>query len=222
MRYITTNNPVADAAAHVAESLKQHLSRGERVLWLLSGGSGIAVGVAASQQLGDTSLANLHVTMTDERYGPVGHPDENWQQLLSAGFAVPGAKLYRPLKGADRATTTTAFDGWLKTQFAQADYRIAIFGLGSDGHTAGIKPDTSAVSASGYATSFDGEDFERITITFQAINRLDEAVIQASGTDKAPIIYRLRHDRPSLSDTPASILHKVPLSTLYTNNKEEN
>ncbi|MFI5212423.1 MAG: 6-phosphogluconolactonase [Candidatus Saccharimonadales bacterium] len=221
MHYIYSNQPVTSAAEHVAQVITQHLNAGEQVLWLLSGGSGVAVAVAAAQQLQGIDLKKLSVTLTDERYGKLGHADENWQQLLDAGLSLPGAKLYRPLHGNDRTATTIAFESWIKTQLTAADYAIGIFGIGSDGHTAGIKPHTSATSAGKFATDFSGDDFERITITYQTIIRLDEAVIQATGADKRPIIERLLHERPSLNDFPASILHKIPLVTLYTNNTLE-
>ena len=37
--------------------------------------------------------------LTDERYGPVGHPDSNWSQLLQKGFDLPQAKLVPVLTG---------------------------------------------------------------------------------------------------------------------------
>jgi 6-phosphogluconolactonase/glucosamine-6-phosphate isomerase/deaminase len=221
MHYTQTDDPISAAAQHLAASLLAHLDADERVLLLLSGGSGIAIALALSHQLAGHDLHSLVITLTDERYGKVGHEHENWQQLLNAGFSAPGAKLYRPLKQHDRATTTKKFDVWLKAQMSLADYRVGIFGLGSDGHTAGIKPHSNAVSAGGYVTAFDGEDYERITITFQAINQLDEAVIQASGTDKVAVIKQLFHSKAGFNDFPAAFLRKVPVSTLYTNQQEE-
>lgn len=221
MNFIYTTQPIDDAAAHVATSLRQHLTQGEHVLWLLSGGSGEAIALKAVAQLTNVDFSNLTVSLTDERYGPVGHPDENWQQLLDAGFLVPGATVYRPLQGDDRATTTTKFSAWLAEQLLAADYRLGIFGIGSDGHTGGIKPGTSAVTATEDATSFVGADFERITITFPVIRQLDEIVVQASGSEKAPIIRQLFEGGPSPNDLPSAILLETPNTTLYTDIKQE-
>lgn len=221
MNFIYTNQPVDDAAAAVATTLTDHLSRGERVLLLLSGGSGAAIALAAARQLDNTDLSQLFVSMTDERYGPVGHPDENWQQLLDAGFALPGATTYRPLTGESRAATTAAFATWLSEQLPAADYKLGIFGFGTDGHTAGIKPHSPAVSSTELAAAFTGDDFERITITFETIRQLDEAVVQASGPEKRPVIRDLLAATLSPGDQPAQILRTIPRTTLYTNNHKE-
>lgn len=222
MKYIQTDQPVIEAADHIAAAIKHHLANGERVLWLLSGGSGAAIAVAASERLADTDLTNLSVTMTDERYGPLGHPDENWQQIIEAGFSVPNATLYRPLSSGDIASTATAWGLWLTHALNTTDFAIGVFGIGADGHTAGIKPHTSATTATQAIAAFTGDDFERLTITFPVIERLDEVVIQASGDDKAAIIRELLAGHGALDDAPAQILTTVPDSTLYTTINQEN
>lgn len=216
MRYITTRQPVVEAARHIAATITSHLTQGDRVLWLLSGGSGAAVALAVARQLASIDLHNLSITMTDERYGPIGHPDENWQQIINAGFSTPNATLYRPLSGQNRPDAVAAWTDWLQTQLAQAQFSIGIFGIGPDGHTAGIKPHSSAVHAIEPIVAFTGNDFERLTVTFPTIRRLDELVIQASGDDKAAVIRQLVSGHVSLDDLPAQILTTVPTSTLYT------
>ena len=219
--YVFTNHPVEEATDNIVKVLKLHLEKGDRVLWLLSGGSGINVAIRASKKLEGIDLTNLFVGLTDERYGLVGHKDENWQQLLDNSLSLPGANLYRTLTGQDIDQTTTAFDNWLKSQLEKSDYKIGIFGFGADGHTAGIKPDSSAVSAPNLAASFIGDDFERITVTFKTIKQLDEVVIQASGINKLPIIRDLMNSNIPLNKQPVQILKLVPHATLYTNNKKE-
>lgn len=221
MNYVYTDNPIEDSARAVSESILKQLSAKKRVLWLLSGGSGSAIVTLASKYLRDHNLSNLSATMTDERYGPVGHKDENWQELLDSGFELPKANLYRPLIGEDRNKTTLALEKWLDTQIKNSDYIIGVFGIGEDGHTAGIKPGTPAVSSSGLVTSFIGDDFERITITFNMIKKVDEAVIQASGTNKRSIINNLLHGIVPLNQQPAQILKIIPQTTFYSDNKRE-
>lgn len=222
MHYVTTNQPVIEAATHIAATIAQHLGNEDRVLWLLSGGSGAAIAVATSQRLEGFDLHNLSITMTDERYGAVGHADENWQQIMSAGFSAPGATLYRPLVGQNIPDTVSRWDTWLTAALANADFSIGIFGIGSDGHTAGIKPHTSATTADGAIAAFTGDDFQRLTITFPVIEHLDEVVIQASGDDKAAIINKLVTGHAALDDMPAQVLTTAPASTLYTTVKQEN
>lgn len=220
MKYVYSQT-TSQAIEHIVSSLTSHLMTGERVLWILSGGSGGAVCVEVSRRLKDVPLENLLVTLSDERFGPIGHPDENWQQLLDAGLHLPGATLYRPLIGENRQLTTLRFGEWIEKTILSGVYTVGVFGIGPDGHTAGIKPGTSAVSADGWATDFSGSDFERITMTFQAIAHVDEAIIQAMGADKAPTLKQLLNTHTPPKEQPAQILRSLSQATLYTDYKEE-
>lgn len=211
---------IETVADYLAAQIKKHLDEGEHVLWLVSGGSGIEVGCLAAQKLAGTDLTNLAVTLTDERYGDIGHADENWQQLLDSGFALPGALLYRPLTGEARDVTATRFGDWLAGQIERADYSIGLFGIGTDGHTAGIKPDSAAIGGRGWAIDFTGEDFERITMTFPAIEALDEVVVQAFGEGKAVVLHQLLNDDTSPETSPMQVLKQVRKSTLFTDVEE--
>lgn len=217
MHYNHSSHPITDSANHVARRIREQLTAGDTVLWLLSGGSGTTIAIEAAKQLQDApNLKSLTISLTDERYGELGHAEENWQQLLDLGFSLPGARTYRPLRGSDRLSTKEAFDTWIKKQLAASTYRIGIFGIGTDGHTAGIKPDSDATSAGGTSVLFKGDDFERLTITYQTIAKLHEAVIQASGENKKEVLEHLVNKTASLSAMPAQILHKVPVTTLYS------
>lgn len=214
------SNPVQASAEHLARTITEKLANNKKVFWFLSGGSGINVVIEAARQLAGQDLHNLFVTLTDERYGPVGHPDENWQQLLDGGFDLPGANLYRPLIGEDQITTANRFGAWVSQHMAEAHYSIGLFGIGSDGHTAGIKPHSSAVTANAWTEYFQGDDFERITITLLPISQLNEAVTQVSGPDKLPVLVSLLGETVSVVDQPAQALKHIPISTLYTDNEE--
>ncbi len=213
-----TDNPIEQAGMAAADSIIDHLDKDERVLLLLTGGSGLAIANHICDQLKSIKKNNLYVSVTDERYGDVGHKDENWQQLLNNGFNLPGANLYRPLNGKSRNKATTDFSNWLTEQIYKADYKIALFGFGTDGHTAGVKPHTEAVDSPNFADSFTGEDFERITMTPKAISLLDEAIIQASGIAKIPVLSSLMNETIDIHDQPVQVLKSVPVVKLFTNN----
>lgn len=222
MNYIYTEQPIEAAAEAVANSILGHINKGESVLWLLTGGSGLKIATVAGQILKEHDLSKLTVSLTDERYGAIGHKDENWQQLIDSGLELPGAVLYRPLTGESREKTTEQFSKWLEQQLNSNDFKIALFGFGTDGHTAGIKPGSSATTSASFASSFTGNDFERITITYPGIELIDEAIIQASGEDKKPIINNLLSGNIDINQQPAQILRKIPVATLFSNNKKEN
>ncbi|HSX30230.1 MAG TPA: 6-phosphogluconolactonase [Candidatus Saccharimonadales bacterium] len=214
---ITSIEPVA---AHIAGLLVHSLNLDNRTLWLVPGGSSIAVTAAVCKLLEGEDLHNLYVTLTDERYGPVGHKDSNWQQMVDAGLTLPGARLVPVIGGQDRLTTTNTFNQTMQALLDGVEYRIGFFGVGADGHTAGILPGSPAVTAETLVTSYRGNDFERITITPKAIARLDAAVVYGVGHDKAPVFDSLESSRP-LDEQPAQALKMVADLTIFNDCKGE-
>lgn len=134
---IITDDQVAE---YLASSIKHHLENNESVFWLVAGGSSIPVAVSASKILTGSNLKNLSVSLTDERYGPIGHKDSNWQQLHDAGFVLSGARLLPVLEGDNLENTVLSYAGMLSSQIKNCHFSIGLFGIGLDGHTVGILP----------------------------------------------------------------------------------
>jgi len=209
---------VADA---LAQTITNQLRRGKKVLWLVPGGSAIAVAAEAAKQIAAVPHQTLTVTLTDERYGPVDHADSNWRQLAEAGFDLPNARMLPVLTGTDRTTTAAAFGEMLQRELQTADWAIGLFGMGADGHTAGMLPNSPAITATGYAEAYDAPNFERITMTPKAVLHLDEAIVYAVGPEKWPALKRLKDSQP-VAEQPAQILKHVPSLTVYTDYEENN
>lgn len=222
MRYHRVTS-TAPAIEHLSARLSAVLGAGKSVLWLLSGGSGAAVCVAVSQRLAADGIdtSRLFMTMSDERYGPVGHADENIQQLLDAGFDTGDGTLYRPLIGEPRAVTTRRFADWLEATRAACDVTIAALGIGPDGHTAGIKPGSPAVTSAAAAVDFGGDDFERITICGGWLAHIDEAVVQAMGEAKWPTLRRLFDESVSPDEQPAQLIKQIASVDIFTDYDKE-
>ncbi len=213
----TTANPEV-AAGFLAERILEQLKDGKKVLWLVPGGSAIAVATLAAKIISEHPHSNLIVTLTDERYGAVGHTDSNWQQLMDKGFSLPQAKLLPVLEGSDRTMTTKKFNTIIEAGFKEALYKIGLFGVGSDGHTAGILPESKAVDSLDWVCGYDTPQFVRITITPKAITELDEAVVFAQGKEKWPVIESLEKEI-NANLQPVQILKKVPRLTIFTDKK---
>jgi len=212
---ITSTKPVID---YLVKILNSRLESGQKVFWLVTGGSAIAIAVEVSKQLDEKLLHNLTITLTDERYGIVGHRDSNWQQLKDNGFSLPTATLKPVLSGEPMPETTANFAKMLKAMFREADFSLGLFGIGPDGHTAGILPGSSAVNEKSLAHGYDGGIYQRITMTVPAIAKLDEAVVYVVGEPKWAVLDQLERDLP-LSKQPAQILKQVPKLTIFNDYK---
>ncbi len=210
---------IEQAANFIATIIHQKTKLGVNILLFVTGGSSIQVALKIAEILKENTFNNLTVMLTDERYGPINHTDSNWQQLIGQGFNIKGAKLIPILTGDDANTTTQKFNEELHEEFKKDSYKIGLFGIGADGHTAGILPDTSAVNSPNLADTYKTEKFERITMTPKAIIQLDEAVIFAKGQDKWPTLEKLKNKVVDLNEQPAQILKKVPLLTMFTDKK---
>ncbi len=178
------------------------------------------VAVEASLLLSDHAHKGLVVTLADERYGAVGHADSNWTQLAAKGFVLPDALLLPVLVGLDRKDAETHFEELLEREIKNTLYRIGLFGIGPDGHTAGILPKSAAASADSLACAYTAGKFERITMTPKAIAMLDEAVVFADGPEKWPTLAQL-HDDATIEEQPAQALKRVPKITLFTDSPIE-
>ena len=215
---IKNTTEIKTVAEFIALSISDKLKTGKQVLFFVTGGSSIAVCVEVAKILMQNSHQNLTIMLTDERYGPLNHPDSNWFQLISRGFNLGEARLIPILTGDNCQDTTEKFNANLKEEFKKDSYKIGLFGIGADGHTAGILPNTSAVNSPDLATTYKTEKFERITMTPKAIMQLNEVVVFAKGEDKWPTLEKLKNE-VELNEQPAQILKKVPLLIMFTDYK---
>lgn len=196
--------------------LQQKLDEGKKVLWFISGGSNIPITVDIMSRL-RIPAANMTLILSDERYGEAGHQDSNWQQLLQAGLNIKKVRtLATLLPGASLEETTSHQNIQIKNALAGSDYVVAQFGIGDDGHVAGILPGSPAVSntpemAVGYTT----EVFDRITMTFSAIEHVDLAYCFVYGSGKKTALTTLCTTEASPSEQPSQILKRLPEVYIY-------
>lgn len=204
----------------LASKLGEWLEQDRKVLWLLSGGSNIAISVEAfnilKKEYPARIMPNLAVTLTDERFGKVGHHDSNWQHLLDAGFVMSEIWSVPVLNNIPLDKTVEKFTENYKELSHWADVVIGQFGIGPDGHIAGILPGSVAVTSKENVCGYDGGKFIRVTLTLHAIRSIDIAYSFAFGSSKKEAIQKLHKDDVSVSDEPAEILKKIPESYLFS------
>jgi 6-phosphogluconolactonase len=223
MQFIKTDSAYT-AAKHISKTIEEHLSKGEKVLWLIAGGSAIKVAAHINKNLADKNVDNLLITLTDERFVPAGDPDSNWQQLLEADFNAGGAKVFPILDNSGQEETADKYDKLLKRLILQADYKIALFGMGPDGHIAALFPGYPQLHEKEYfAVSFNNSPKPpsgRLTMTFEAIKNLDEAVIFATGEEKRIALEKLMQQN-SVDELPAQFLKNLSKLTIFNDQTGE-
>jgi 6-phosphogluconolactonase/glucosamine-6-phosphate isomerase/deaminase len=210
------------------ERINTELRRGKRVVWLLSGGSNIPLAVAAMQQIQEELTPKLTIIPMDERYGPVGHTDSNIRQLFDAGFDPKQAMFIPVLRGVPLTDTINLFARHLRqpldhrNKYPESNIIIGQFGVGPDGHTAGILPHSPAAEeTTALAVGYQASDFMRITLTFSVLRQVDVAFGFAYGPVKRAALQQLRDSNLLLVDQPAQILKVIPEACVYNDQLEE-
>ena len=209
---------VDEAAADLATRINQHLIDHDKVLWLLSGGSAVAIAAQIWPQLNPTSPDQLMVGQIDERFGPLDHPNSNWLALTRAGLDFAQATPIPILRGqADAVATAKNYNDRLSAALKSADFRIGLLGIGTDGHTAGILPHSQAVfEQEVLAINYQGPDFNRITVTPKALGLLDLAAVYLQGSAKQPVLTQLSESIDPF-DQPAQLLKLATQVMVYNN-----
>lgn len=205
---------------HIVEYIYERLSRDSSMLLLVSGGSNIQAAVEVQRQLlKRTSLEKLIVGLIDERYGPKYHKNSNWQQLKDAGWNENVGKMLEVLEDTSTILLDTAetYDRALMDVHNICDETVAIFGIGSDGHTAGILPHSPIVDSKKMVDCFTGPDYERISITPTFMSHIDHGVVAAFGENKKEALVQAFKDGP-VNDVPARSLAAVKSLIVYTDN----
>ncbi len=149
------------------------------------------------------------VGMIDERFGEKFHAQSNELMIQNTGLlhylTMRGIIFHPILQGEEGIIeTTTNYDNQVRSMFSQYQSLIAVLGIGSDGHTAGLLPDNSKfqitnsnstkydyVSAYEYA---DGLYKRRISMTLLGLSMLDLYIILAFGEDKKEAILKMFED----------------------------
>lgn len=207
------------AAAALATRLTSELTAGKEVLWLVPGGSNIALSVEAIRALPAGRLDKLTCMLTDERYGKPGHADSNQQQLAEAGFMGNGVN-FLPTLIPDLTLEDTCKQYAMLALEAmdKAEVIIGQFGVGGDGHIAGILPRTAAVTEdpAQLVSGYDAGVFQRITLTPPALRRIDVAYAFVYGEAKLTALRKLKSETLPLAEQPSQILKELPEAHLYT------
>lgn len=211
---------VHDAEQQVAEVIAGQLREQNHVLWLVSGGSNVSSQAHIMERVQaqcQDMLHNLTILPMDERYGPKGHANSNTEQLRQAGFTAGNANWCDVLaQNKPFAATVSSYTDAAETLFAQATSIIGTFGIGTDGHTAGVLPHSPALYDNETAVvGYSADPYERMTLTPAWLVRCQAAYVFAFGEAKHAVLQDLAQNRHSLETMPAKLLWDIPACNVY-------
>jgi 6-phosphogluconolactonase len=171
--------------------------------------------VAGSPDAGKVDWSRVDVWFGDERFVPTADPDRNAGQAAGAlldRLPFDPARV-NPMPAADGAVglseAATAYGDELRSQ-GNGTFDVVMLSLGPDGHVASLFPGSAQLDVhDAIAVPVTGSPKpppERISLTFEALNRSREVWFLVSGSAKAEVAARALAtgaDRPDLHELPA-------------------
>jgi 6-phosphogluconolactonase len=202
IRILDTSAELFQAAAQEFAALAaQAVQTNGRFTIALSGGSTprSLYSLLASGAIPNITWDKIFFFFGDERFVPPDHPDSNYRMVLETGlfFKVSDGQVFRvPTEEKDPETAARNYEQKIQKFFKLKAgefprFDLILLGLGPDGHTASLFPDTGALNedtrlvVANWVEKFHSY---RITFTFPVLNHAACDMFLVSGADKADIV----------------------------------
>ena len=153
----------------------------------------------------------------DERHVPPDHPDSNYRvanKALLSKVPVPMENVFRIHAEENATRAATDYEQTLKTFFQLKPgevprFDLILLGMGSDGHTASLFPDTAVLQEQGrlvVAHWIDKLQTYRITLTLPVLNNSACVMFLVTGGDKADALREVLETDASANHFPSKLI----------------
>ncbi len=186
---LRSNYFVADAAQLILDHAGRAIAeRGQFFLALSGGNTPKAIYAQLATLAPDTS--RWVITFGDERCVPPNDPMSNYHMANEAWLQRTTATILRMRGEIEPAAAALDYEEQLE-RFPDFRHDLVLLGMGDDGHTASLFPNTKALKemkrrvVSNYV---DKLNVWRLTMTFPFINEARAAVFLVNGKEKMPLV----------------------------------
>lgn len=206
---------VGDVASALLERLESAQARGEVPQVGLTGGT-IAEELhrELARRAADSSVDWSRVVFWwgDERFVPADSPDRNAAQARAAlldHVAVDPGNVHEVPASDQVATAEDAADAYAAAmrEHGAGSFEVLMLGIGPDGHCASLFPGHPALEARDTVAVAVHDSPkpppDRVSLTFEAMERSRAVWFIASGEGKAEAVARALADDGSVAETPA-------------------
>jgi 6-phosphogluconolactonase len=190
-----------EAAKRFAELVQEAAGARGRFSVALSGGS--TPGRLYELLAGDPYRARIpwhqvHLFWGDERCVPPGDPGSNYRlanETLISQVPIPAENVHRMRGELEPGAAARVYERVLEDFFCgpRARFDLVLLGLGEDGHTASLFPDSPVMAEAqrlvAPATAlYQDRPAQRMTLTLPAINTSRQVLFLVSGSAKAQVV----------------------------------
>ena len=151
----------------------------------------------------------LDLFLGDERCVPLNDPDCNWSNILPHFVTPPmdQARKHRLVGDSlDHEKAARDYETELKKICPQGKVDLLMLGIGEDGHTASLFPQTAALQEKTKLVTVNSvpqKKETRLTITFPTIQQARSVWVLAFGRPKAKALKRILFGPTTVDETPA-------------------
>jgi 6-phosphogluconolactonase len=144
----------------------------------------------------------IHLFWGDERCVAPDHAESNFRMVkesLLSKILIPAENVHRMIGELEPAAAAAAYETELRQFFSLSAkqlprFDLILLGLGEDGHTASLFPQSSALNETErlVATTYvEKLDAHRLTLTFAVINNAAQITCLIAGQSKAAIVKKI-------------------------------
>lgn len=161
------------------------------------------------------------VCVVDERYGNPFHLTSNELLIKNTGLLeylednhVPFSKY---LQGIPITQTAQNYDQVIRTLFNKYDEMVGIMGVGINSHTAGIFPNSKALTVNDYVTNEIVDDTfpQRLTITLKALEEFTTFIVMIFGEEKREVLTRMLNENENDIKKYPAIFYRKCKANVY-------
>ena len=140
-------------------------------------------------------ISGLKLWLTDERWVKSSDKESN-SRMIKASFNSEKIDLLLP-KYSGSNPSIDAEEYTTKLMSSISNFTHGILGIGEDGHTASLFPNSTALDENGLkiiATEVRVEPYVRLTATLELLSKIDNLYLLATGRSKKDIVNNVMND----------------------------
>ena len=223
-KYIKAEDFILDASQAIEDFILWKLKGQDTLSIALSGGNspkGVYQTLAKNKKI---DWSKIEIFLVDERYVPKNSDQSNFKMIEEVLLSkIPPVKAFHDFNtNLLLEESAEAYDEVLEKRKGRL-FDLVILGLGADGHTASLFPETEALKEkmklATIGKSPDGLD--RLTLTFPAIFTAEKIIFLIHGKEKESQVEKLISEKkPTKKEElmfPAKTIMKHPNVEIYYN-----
>lgn len=199
---------ISFAAEHFANTARKAIQQRGQFFVALSGGSTPKAIYQRLIQVRDLDWSKVFLFWSDERAVMPDHPESNYGNAMKyfSKLSIPEHQIFRMKAERNIEANALDYEEKIRHYMGKHLFDLVMLGIGEDGHTASLFPNTEALSITDrlvVANHVPQKNTDRMTFTFPCINESAHIAIYALGKSKQEIVPKILK-APIVSEYPAS------------------